>query len=579
MAFKLQHLADFFSSKALKVPLSVLALSACCSAWSFSLAHPNLLSHQGEPLKVEIELLELSAEEGLGLGVTVAKESTYQASHMEWDPSLSSTQVSLITTSAQRHVLRIEGQQALGPNFVDLLLEFHWATGSVNKEIGLILDKDPKTSGNTNLSNEVRIVQGDTASEIAARYLDPSTTLNQMLVALLRSNPKAFVQHNVNRMIAGQTLSIPSSAQASSVSVAQARDDIQLQNMDFAKYRESVLAKVNAAGALNANHKASGASGLVSQKSKALNSSNKDQLKLSQPSSPSAKAADQLAKSKEAMQNAERAKEIENNIDELTQIANEQKSWSHRFALFKAEIEHTFGAFWSQLPSAQSDLLTWLHHPLAPVLAGLGLAIVILGVLWSSRTPPSSSPHAQSTDFEGPNHDEVQLSSSLEHHNPFSQGIMQSAFARTETAQNQHEDPNQALNHSSNHPSNHPFNQAHAQTGGQLKDHINLDFDLDLPPLHEPVLEGETSQATQDFGHSNFSAPSHEVQELNAMHTEHPSLKLQDTENPLEIRFDLAQELWQVGQHHTARAIVQEIAQQATGELLHQAQAWLAQKG
>jgi len=52
-----------------------------------------------------------------------------------------------------------------------------------------------------------------------------------------------------------------------------------------------------------------------------------------------------------------------------------------------------------------------------------------------------------------------------------------------------------------------------------------------------------------------------------------------ESENPLEVRFDLAQELWQVGQHHTARAIVQEIAQQATGELLHQAQAWLAQKG
>jgi hypothetical protein len=45
------------------------------------------------------------------------------------------------------------------------------------------------------------------------------------------------------------------------------------------------------------------------------------------------------------------------------------------------------------------------------------------------------------------------------------------------------------------------------------------------------------------------------------------------------VRFELAQELWQVGQQHTARAIVQEIAQQATGELLSTAHAWLAERG
>jgi hypothetical protein len=56
----------------------------------------------------------------------------------------------------------------------------------------------------------------------------------------------------------------------------------------------------------------------------------------------------------------------------------------------------------------------------------------------------------------------------------------------------------------------------------------------------------------------------------------HPNEPL---ENPLQVRFELAQELWQVGQQHTARAIVQEIAQQATGELLTSAHAWLAERG
>jgi len=88
-----------------------------------------------------------------------------------------------------------------------------------------------------------------------------------------------------------------------------------------------------------------------------------------------------------------------------------------------------------------------------------------------------------------------------------------------------------------------------------LSDHVHIDFDLDLPPLHEST--------------------NHELEEDHAA----PTYTSEPRENPLQVRFELAQELWQVGQQHTARAIVQEIAQQATGELLDTAHAWLAERG
>lgn len=563
MAFKLRQLAPFLTQNAFKVTLGLVALGMSASAWSFSLAHPNLLSHQGEPLSVEIELLELSAEEASGLVVSLASESTYQAAHTEWEPSLGNTQVNWVTLQDKRRVLRIASQTPVNSTFVDLLLDFHWASGSTSKEIGLLLDSAPNNTKTTANGAEIRVVEGDTAGEIAERFLDASTNLNQMLVALLRTNPKAFVDHNVNRMIAGQTLSIPSTTLANSISVVQAREDINLQNIDFAKYRESVLAKVNAQSALNPNHKAGAASGLVSQKGKALNTPSKDQLKLSQPNSASAKTAEQLARDREAQQNSERAKEIENNINELTQIANEQKSWSHRFEVFKTEVQRTFGAFWSQLPDKKSDLKTWLHHPLAPVVGGLGLGILILGILWTSRNKVSSIQDT-SAQTQSP-HDELHLAPEFEHHNPFSQGIMQSAFAQSTQPHTQEEDPLEDEVHDSHHE----------QTGvnGQLKDHIKLDFDLDLPHLHEPELEAEETQ------HVPFLPTTQSTPAGNPFISELAPARRKEEENPLEVRFDLAQELWQVGQHHTARAIVQEIAQQATGELLHQAQAWLAQKG
>lgn len=94
-------------------------------------------------------------------------------------------------------------------------------------------------------------------------------------------------------------------------------------------------------------------------------------------------------------------------------------------------------------------------------------------------------------------------------------------------------------------------------TSGSLKDHVNLDFDLDLPD-HESAEDHQNTALDPADPSSDSDMPA---------------------ENPLQVRFDLAQELWQVGQQHTARAIVQEVVQQASGELLQQAQDWLTERG
>jgi len=49
-------------------------------------------------------------------------------------------------------------------------------------------------------------------------------------------------------------------------------------------------------------------------------------------------------------------------------------------------------------------------------------------------------------------------------------------------------------------------------------------------------------------------------------------------EEALRIRFELAQELWRLGQENTSRTLAQEVAEQATGELQMQAQRWLAER-
>jgi FimV-like protein len=42
------------------------------------------------------------------------------------------------------------------------------------------------------------------------------------------------------------------------------------------------------------------------------------------------------------------------------------------------------------------------------------------------------------------------------------------------------------------------------------------------------------------------------------------------------VRLELAQALWEAGQPHTARALVEDVAEQAHGALQQQAREWLA---
>jgi len=45
-----------------------------------------------------------------------------------------------------------------------------------------------------------------------------------------------------------------------------------------------------------------------------------------------------------------------------------------------------------------------------------------------------------------------------------------------------------------------------------------------------------------------------------------------------EVRLNLAEELWDMGQQNTARALADEVVREATGEIQLKAQRWLSQR-
>lgn len=82
----------------------------------------------------------------------------------------------------------------------------------------------------------IQVKSGDTASRLAMRHLGTNVSLDQMLLALLKANPQAFIQGNVNLVKAGAILKIPSSEDASQIPQAEARQTVVAQSREFAKY-------------------------------------------------------------------------------------------------------------------------------------------------------------------------------------------------------------------------------------------------------------------------------------------------------------------------------------------------------
>lgn len=177
---------------------------------------------------------------------------------------------------------------------------------------------------------DYHVKKGDTLARIASENLPAGVSLDQMLVALYRSNEGAFVGKNMNRLRSGQILSIPDADSAGSISKSEARNVVVAQSKDFRSYRNTLAGLVESA-APNATAESKQSSGgkitakVEEQATPA--SESRDKLKLSRGAAAAgaadAKAAanaateEKIAREKAAAEAASRVKELEKNVSDL----------------------------------------------------------------------------------------------------------------------------------------------------------------------------------------------------------------------------------------------------------------------
>jgi len=512
---------------------AALGLAFVSSGWAMSFFSPVVQSKKGEPLLAEIDLNDISAQEQIELRAGMASADIYKVTQVEF-PNINGTpldiNVELMRRDGGRYYIKLSSDKAVSNNFIDLLIELRWSTGRLIKKFSIALSDtkveakaEPKASmpvisaGASTDSDKLVVERGDTASEIAVTKLEGRVSLDQMLLAMLRSNPDAFVASNVNRLKAGAVISMPTAKQAAEVSREDARKQIQIQAKEFDDYRAELANRAAGGNAPQASRDTSGKLSAQLDNSKAKGP--QDKLTLSKPSKGNEE--EKIARQREAQEVASRAAEIGRNVAELSKIASATASEA-------ASGEVPVSA---PVPKNKKSM-PWLDnltsHTLAPVGAGALIAFLVLIALWVKRARRLNNDQ----DIEGLPPLNVKFNLDLP------EGNNRQPFIPSNT-----------------------YQEAPQQEEG-------ANSSLDGDPLSPQYEENYTPPASDPAPRFTPSIPDISL-----------NLDSGNSSDPFQVRIDLADELWNLGQLHTSRALMEEVAHEASGETQARALQWLAERG
>jgi pilus assembly protein FimV len=356
--------------------VALLGLSTT-AALALSLGRITVQSALGEPLRAEIDVPEINAEEAASLKANTATADAFAAAGLEYNPAMSSLQATLLRRPDGRAYIRLSSDRAINDPFVDMIIEASWSSGRILRDYTMLFDppvlrksaptaptlaqinvaptpatntiaKTPATATTTEPpraatplkpavagkpsapakvppavqpsdANRVVVKTGDTASKIAANTKASGVSLDQMLVALIRANPDAFIHNNINRIRAGAVLDVPTAEQAKTLSTAEATQTVIAQSKDFNEFRRNLASNAPVATVGPASRKTTGAIDTKVEDKKSATVA-PDKLTLSKGSIQSSAGDAKIAKERADKDAASRAAEIAKNISDLKKL-------------------------------------------------------------------------------------------------------------------------------------------------------------------------------------------------------------------------------------------------------------------
>ena len=227
------------------------------SVYALNLGDINLKSAPDQPFEAEIQLLGVAADEQNSLSVGLADVAGFRWAGIEWSPVLNQLQFELKRGADGTDYIRIHSSEVVRASLLHFLLKVAWSRGRLFREYTLELDTPLYLIGEQPVDtvaqsfpvpdverdwNAVRatvsetrnygpVVQFDTLWSLARELRpDTSVTIQQMMLALLRTNPDAFSYDNINWLKKDDILWMPNDFELKALSASEAYAEVLAQN-------------------------------------------------------------------------------------------------------------------------------------------------------------------------------------------------------------------------------------------------------------------------------------------------------------------------------------------------------------
>ncbi len=283
-----------------KLSWLVALLALNCSMGAFALGLGDISMHSGlnQPINADIELLSVRPADAGTIKVTLGSASDFERAGLDNPYVLNQLRFLVVASKKGHYRIHVSTEQAIREPFLDFLVQVTWRGGQLLREYTIMLDPPvlmpapvqvitaPVTRAVASMPPAVTapIVPVTTPSDMPKPVTQPSPpatgsapeagsaasphgneygpvrpsqtlwsiannarpdrsiSVDQMMQAILRANPDAFINNNINNLKAGQILRIPDAAEVDAINSAKARAATLKQNEDWRGMRTAAPA-------------------------------------------------------------------------------------------------------------------------------------------------------------------------------------------------------------------------------------------------------------------------------------------------------------------------------------------------
>ena len=252
-----------FKKRRLAVALSACMMATSSMVHALGMGEIEVNTALNEPLNAKIKLFSATSDDLKSLEVSLASRDAFERIGIDRLPILRELEFELVSSGAGAPYIKVNSAKAIKEPFLDFILTINWSSGQMMREYTLLLDppvfeKEQQvgrvSAATTQPAQVVRQQPAAVTSQPrvapagsygptnrkdtlwgVARDMRPdrSVSVPQMMIGLLKENPEAFGDNNINNLKAGHILRAPEMEVITELSKQQAANEANRQFQEW----------------------------------------------------------------------------------------------------------------------------------------------------------------------------------------------------------------------------------------------------------------------------------------------------------------------------------------------------------